>query len=109
MFKFFICGYFSNWVFNNSYFQVVNRNKKMIFFFGTRPGKTEIKLLDDIVCPYCEQTGTLTVSRTRNWFHFFWIKIFKISNNTIAECSHCKRVYGEKEFTEEMKTVSTNS
>jgi len=57
----------------------------MIFFFGTRPGKTEIRNLDT-----------------------FWIKIFKISSNTVAECSHCKRVYFEEEFSEEMKTSLNN-
>ena len=75
----------------------------MIFFFGTRPGKTEIKNLANVACPYCEQSGTLTVSKTSNWFHFFWIKVFKISNNTIGECSHCKRVYFENEFSHEMQ------
>jgi DNA-directed RNA polymerase subunit RPC12/RpoP len=74
----------------------------MILFFGTRPGKTEIKTLEKIRCPYCEQVGTLTVSKTSNWFHFFWIKIFKISTDTVAECSHCKRVYLEDEFSPEM-------
>lgn len=75
----------------------------MIFFFGTRPGKTEMKQLLNVVCPYCEQSGTLTVSKTSHWFHFFWIKLFKISSNTVAECSHCKRVYFEEEFTSAMR------
>lgn len=74
----------------------------MIFFFGTRPGKTEIKSLDSGACSHCEQEGTLTASKTSNWFHFFWIKLFKISSNTIVECSHCKRVYFEDEFSKEM-------
>ena len=75
----------------------------MILFFGTRPGKTEIQQLPHVLCPYCEQTGTLTISRTSNWFHLFWIRIFKISSKKVAECSHCKRVYFENEFTEEME------
>ncbi|MRI01528.1 zinc-ribbon domain-containing protein [Kriegella sp. EG-1] len=75
----------------------------MILFFGTRPGKIEVKQLLNIACPFCNQTGTLKISKTSNWFHFFWIKIFRISSNTISECSHCKRVYFEEEFTEDMK------
>lgn len=74
----------------------------MIFFFGIRPGKTEVIQIDCVGCPYCQQTSTLTVSKTSNWFHLFWIKIFRISSQTVAECSHCKRVYYEHEFTEEM-------
>ncbi|WP_273567872.1 zinc-ribbon domain-containing protein [Maribacter halichondriae] len=74
----------------------------MILFLGTRPGKTEIKQLQNVNCPFCAQSGTLTVSKTSNWFHLFWIKLFRISSNTVAECSHCKRVYFEEEFSEEM-------
>ncbi|SHJ47163.1 zinc-ribbon domain-containing protein [Pseudozobellia thermophila] len=75
----------------------------MILFFGTRPGKTEIKQLTGVACPYCEQVGTISVSKSSNWFHLFWIKLFKISNHLIAECSHCKRVYFEDEFSEAMR------
>lgn len=75
----------------------------MILFFGTRRGKSETKRLDTVTCPYCEQIGTITVSKSTNWFHLFWIKLFKISAQIIAECSYCKRVYFEDEFTEEME------
>lgn len=74
----------------------------MILFFGTRPGKTENKALGSIGCPFCEQIGTLTVSKTSNWFHLFWIRIFKISQDIIAECSHCKKVYYREEFNDAM-------
>lgn len=75
----------------------------MIFFFGTRPGTSELKALTNVSCPHCEQVDTLIASKQSNWFHFFWIKVFKFSSNIIAECSHCKRVYYEEEFSEEMK------
>ncbi|NNE77208.1 MAG: zinc-ribbon domain-containing protein [Pricia sp.] len=74
----------------------------MILFFGTRPGKSDTVTLTDVNCPYCNQTGTLTVSRSTNWFHLFWIKLFKVSETRVAECEHCKRVYFKDEFTEEM-------
>lgn len=74
----------------------------MILFFGTRPGKIEIRKLDSTACPYCAQINTLTVSKTTNWFHLFWVKLFKISSNTVAECTHCKRVYFKEEFSKEM-------
>jgi len=81
----------------------------MIFFFGTRPGKTEIKTLDGVQCPYCEKADTLKASNTSNWFHIFWIKLFKISSDTISECSHCKRVYYKEEFTAEMNQALDES
>ena len=79
----------------------------MILFFGMRPGKSEIRELNNVPCPYCEQINTLTISKSSNWFHLFWIKLFKISSNTVAECSHCKRVYFEDEFSSDMKQAST--
>lgn len=75
----------------------------MILFFGTRPGKTKLSQLLGVKCPYCEQMGTLTLTQTTNWFHFFWIALFKISTNMVAACSHCKRVYYKDEFTPAMK------
>ncbi|WP_282162562.1 zinc-ribbon domain-containing protein [Ulvibacterium marinum] len=77
----------------------------MILFFGTRPGKTKLKSLPGVRCPHCVQTGTLTVSIASNYFHLFWIKLFKISTSKIAECSHCKRVYYRNEFTLEMENA----
>lgn len=75
----------------------------MILFFGTRPGKRETKPLTNVTCPYCKQHGTLTAISQSNYAHLFWIKLFKISTHGYAECSHCKRVFYENEFTEEMK------
>lgn len=74
----------------------------MILFFGTRPGKSETKNLPKLNCPYCSQIGALTAFISSNFFHIFWIKIFKISSTTIVECNHCKRVYYPDEFTDEM-------
>lgn len=80
----------------------------MILFFGTRPGKPVTKNLFHSNCPYCQQKGTLTAFTQKNYFHIFWIKLFKISSTTTVECSHCKRGYYEFEFTEEMKADLEN-
>ncbi len=81
----------------------------MILFLGTRSDTTEIEQLFGCSCPFCEQVGTLTVSKTNIWFHLFWIKLFRISSNTVAECSHCKRVYYQEDFTEPMqKAIEAN-
>ncbi|QWX84189.1 zinc-ribbon domain-containing protein [Cellulophaga sp. HaHaR_3_176] len=80
----------------------------MILFFGTRQGKTSLKKLDSISCPYCKQLNTLTLIESSNYFHVFWIKLFKLSSHKIAECSHCKRAYYENEFTHEMKQKTIN-
>ncbi|PIB38486.1 zinc-ribbon domain-containing protein [Maribacter sp. 4G9] len=78
----------------------------MILFFGTRPGKSETKFLQGVSCPYCNQMGTLSAFISSNYFHLFWIKLFKISSSKVVECNHCKRVYYPDEFSEEMKSAT---
>ncbi|MDC6390771.1 zinc-ribbon domain-containing protein [Maribacter sp. PR1] len=80
----------------------------MILFFGTRPGKSETKSLDGVSCPYCNQTSTLNAFISSNYFHLFWIKLFKISSSKVVECSHCKRVFYPEEFSEAMSTAIEN-
>ncbi|NND79124.1 MAG: zinc-ribbon domain-containing protein [Maribacter sp.] len=75
----------------------------MFLFFGTRPGKEIIRALQGVRCAFCNQKDTLTVFIQSNYFHLFWIKLFKISRHEMIECSHCKRVYYKEEFTREMK------
>lgn len=77
----------------------------MILFFGTRPGKEKIRKLHNLKCSFCGQVNTLTAYIRSNYFHLFWIKLFKISTSEVIECSHCKRVYYKDEFTEAMKEV----
>lgn len=77
----------------------------MIFFFGTRPGKQEIKQLPNCRCLHCEQRDTLTLLTRSNYVHIFWIKLFKISSFKIIECNHCKRRFYENELTEEMRSA----
>lgn len=75
----------------------------MILFFGTRPGKKTTQQLQGVSCDYCNQTGTLTAVSQPNYFHLFWLPLFKIGTARYAECAHCKRVYYKEEFTEKMK------
>lgn len=75
----------------------------MILFFGTKPGKKEIKALRSTTCPHCSQVGTLTAISQSNYIHVFWIPLIKIGVSKYVECSHCKRVYYKEEFTPEMK------
>lgn len=77
----------------------------MILFFGIRPGKKEHKDLLGVNCPHCGQTGTLSAVSQANYFHFFWIPLFKIGTSQFAECSHCKRGFYKEEFTREMESA----
>jgi hypothetical protein len=74
----------------------------MILFFGTKTGKQTTKTLHYVSCSHCSQKGTITAVIQPNYFHLFWIPLFKIGTSRFAECSHCKRVYYKEEFSAEM-------
>ncbi len=74
----------------------------MILFFGTRPGKKEIKTLPNVACPNCSQTGHLTITTRPNYIHIFWIPIFRLKTHRLAECTYCKRGFYQEEFSDEM-------
>lgn len=75
----------------------------MILFFGTKPGKQISKKLPNASCNHCRQSGTLTLVSQPNYFHLFWIPLFKIGTSRYAECSHCKKVFFKEDFTFEMQ------
>jgi hypothetical protein len=82
----------------------------MILFLGTKPGKATSKLLQNVVCSYCKNKGTLTAVTGTTYFHLFWISLFRVGTHTTISCSHCKRTYYKDEFTEEMERgISTVS
>ncbi|MCM4169418.1 hypothetical protein KCTC52924_00452 [Arenibacter antarcticus] len=74
----------------------------MILFLGTKPGKTTSKVIPNVACPYCEQRNTLMAVTTTNYFHLFWISLFRIGTSTTISCSHCKKTYFKDEFNTEM-------
>ncbi len=75
----------------------------MILFLGTRPGKTISQNLDRITCPHCNQRNTLQGNITPNYFHLFWIPIWKINTAYFVRCSYCKAAFFKDEFTPEMR------
>lgn len=74
----------------------------MILFFGTKRGKQTSKRLPNTNCNHCAQTDTLTAISQPNYFHLFWIPLFKIGTSHYVECSHCKKVYYKEDFTEDI-------
>ncbi|UJH68220.1 zinc-ribbon domain-containing protein [Allomuricauda sp. SCSIO 65647] len=75
----------------------------MILFFGTRRGKQSIRQLQNVTCPHCKQRGTLSIISQPNYFHLFWIPLFRVQTLQFAECSHCRRAYYKEEFSKEMR------
>lgn len=80
----------------------------MILFFGIRPGKTRTINMRHIKCSHCNQPDTLSGESTPNFFHLFWIPIFRVSTIQIIHCNYCKKGYYKEEFTREMQAAFEN-
>lgn len=78
-------------------------NWLMLFFFGTRTSKIGETQIRSTTCNYCNQPDSFQVTTHARYFHFFWIPIFPLLKTKVAVCSHCKKLYSEGEFSEEMK------
>ena len=59
--------------------------------------------MEDVSCPNCEQTNTLTGHNTAHYFHLFWVPIFPVQKSSEASCDYCKKGFLKEEFTEEME------
>jgi len=77
----------------------------MIFFFGTRSSKIKDRKISKTTCSYCETKDSFIVSTFSKYFHFFWIPIIPFSKINIAECTHCKKTYAQRQFTSEMNAA----
>lgn len=78
----------------------------MIFFFGTRSKNTKELPLNHVACTYCQVQNSLTLFTYKTYIHFFWIPIIPIITKSVIECAHCKKMYYEDEFSEEMKRAA---
>lgn len=76
----------------------------MLFFFGTRSSHLRtVRLDENTECPSCNSRNSFDISTFGTYIHFFWIPVLPISKSTVAECSHCKKTYREKELPESIK------
>ncbi len=80
----------------------------MILFFGIRAGKTIIIAIKNVKCSNCGQTNTLSGESTPNFFHIFWIPLFRVSTTQVIRCNYCKKGYYKEDFTKEMQLAFEN-
>ncbi len=66
--------------------------------FGIENKDKEIKVLENISCKKCNSTVTGRLIKNFNFFHFFFIPIFKWNERYYVICDRCKVLYSiEKE------------
>lgn len=61
--------------------------------FGIENKDKEIKILNNISCKKCNSTITGKLIKNFDFFHFFFIPIFKWNEKYYVVCDQCKSIY----------------
>ncbi|NFT92180.1 zinc-ribbon domain-containing protein [Clostridium botulinum] len=61
--------------------------------FGIENKDKEIKKLENISCKKCNKSVTLTLIKNFEFFHFFFIPIFKWNESYYLVCDDCNTIY----------------
>ncbi|MAJ32704.1 MAG: zinc-ribbon domain-containing protein [Flavobacteriaceae bacterium] len=71
----------------------------MIFlFFGSRTLDQKSTQRLDLTCSYCNIKGQIQQYSQSEYFHLFWIPIFRIKSHEHGQCAHCKKYYTDQEL-----------
>lgn len=64
-----------------------------IGIFGIENKDKEIKNLDNISCKRCNKTSSGRLIKNFDFFHFFFIPLFKWNEKYYVVCNECKSLY----------------
>ncbi len=49
-------------------------------------------------CEHCQNQNAVTLSILQQYAHIYWIPFFPIRKTAVSQCSHCKQVLEQKDF-----------
>lgn len=64
-----------------------------IGIFGIENKEKEIKVINNITCKSCNRLSMARVIKHYEFFHFFFIPIFKWNEKYYVECGSCKKIF----------------
>lgn len=64
-----------------------------IGIFGIENKSTEIKILNNLSCERCKQIVNAKLIKKFDFFHFFFIPIFKWNVEYYVQCERCNAIY----------------
>lgn len=64
-----------------------------IGIFGVENKEKEIKVLDKITCKKCQSTTSGRLIKSYNFFHIFFIPLFKWNESYYILCNNCRTVF----------------
>ncbi len=69
-----------------------------MIFFGRRASVIGRMAIGNTKCQYCETSSIQHVTVYGEYVHVYWIPLFPIGREVVAECTHCKRTIGQIDF-----------
>lgn len=64
-----------------------------IGIFGTNSKVVPAGQISATTCPVCGKTGSFHICRSYNYFHAFFIPLFRFHNSYVATCPSCASVF----------------
>lgn len=64
-----------------------------IGIFGIENKEKEIKVINNLTCKICNRLSMARVIKHYEFFHFFFIPIFKWNEKYYVECGSCKKIF----------------
>lgn len=64
-----------------------------IGIFGIEEKAKAIRQIDVTICPFCSRKGNHTLLKVYNYFHFFFIPLFRWNVRYFLQTSCCNRIY----------------
>lgn len=72
-------------------------------FYGSRASNIKNGRLSNVTCPSCENQTSMTYSIFGKYAHIYWIPLFPIGKESVAECDHCKHTSKISDLPEQIK------
>ncbi len=79
-----------------------------MILYGTKYKFLNSKNPSYLSCSHCKTEGNISMKVLTKYAYLYFIPMFPMKKVGIAECGHCKKVYKEKEMSEQMKKELQN-
>ena len=64
-----------------------------IGIFGIENKEKEVKIINNLTCKSCNRLSMARIIKHYEFFHFFFIPIFKWNEKYYVECGSCKKIF----------------
>ena len=71
-----------------------------MIFYGSRATRLKEGQINNVTCPNCDTTTSMSYAIFGKYAHIYWIPSFPIGRENVVECNSCKRTFKLRELPE---------